>query len=64
MAHGNFAWGTHFAIGLLFVISMYKFLDKIKNMSNFQLIIISSILGMHILCGINYIIKILYTNIC
>lgn len=63
MADGNLSWGTHFAAGLLFIISMYKFLDKIKNMSKIKLIIVSSILGMHILCGINYITKILYTNI-
>lgn len=54
---GNFAWGAYFAVGLLFVISMYKFIDKIKYMSKFKLIIVSAVLGMHILCGINYILK-------
>lgn len=57
LTDGNFMWSAHFAVGLLFVISMYKFLDKIKHMSKFKLIIVSSVLGMHILCGINYILK-------
>ena len=60
--HGNFGWGTHFAVGLLFVVSMCKFLNQVKNMSKFRLILISSILGMHMLCGINYIIRFFCEN--
>ena len=60
--HGNFGWGTHFAVGLLFVVSMCKFLNQVRNISKFKLTIISSILGMHMLCGINYIIRFLCEN--
>ncbi len=60
--HGNLGWSANFAAGLIFIISMYKFLDKIKNMSKIKLIIISAILGIHVFCGINYIIRFLCTN--
>lgn len=61
-SHGNLGWGAQFASGLIFIISMYKFLDKIKNMSKIKLITISSILSIHVFCGINYIIRFLCTN--
>ena len=60
--HGNFGWGAHFAVGILFIISIYKLLEKIKNVSKFRLAFISAILGMHILCGVNYITRFLSTN--
>lgn len=63
MFDGNLSWGTQFAVGVLFILSMYKFLSKIKIMSTIKLIAISAILGMHILCGINYIVRYSCTGI-
>ncbi len=59
--HGNLGWGAQFAVGILFITSMYKFLHKIKNISKFKVGITSAILGMHVLCGVNYILKYLFT---
>lgn len=59
--HGNLGWGAHFAVGILFITSMYKFLQKIKNMSILKIVITSAILGMHVFCGVNYILKYLFT---
>ena len=61
-ADGNLGWGAQIAVGILFITSMYKFLYKIKNISKFKVVITSGILGMHIICGINYVLNYTFMN--
>lgn len=52
--HGNLGWCANFGCGVLFIISMYKFLSTVccKNLK--YIIITSGILGMHFLCWVNF----------
>lgn len=52
--HGNMGWGALFAVGVLFIISMYKFISTLHIKGLKYTIIVSGVLGMHILCWFNY----------
>ncbi len=57
---GNFGWGAQFAVGVLFVVSLYKLLSKIKTTTVYRLTVISAVLGMHVLSWVSYYIVLLY----
>lgn len=59
MNHGNFGWGAQFAIGVLFIISMYKFLSKVNITTAYRLMIVSAVLGMHVLSWVSYYVVLL-----
>lgn len=59
MKDGNFVWGLCFSIGVLFVISIYKFLELKKENQTNKLIVLSMFLGMHIFSWFKYIYELL-----
>lgn len=54
-ADGNFAWGACFAVGMLFILSLYKFISGIHTKSLLSTVIASGVLGMHLLCWFNFL---------
>ena len=59
MKHGNFVWGFCFAIGLLFVVSVYKYLVIIREKKTDKCIVLSMVLGMHLFAWFKYFFEVL-----
>lgn len=60
--HGNFLWGSYFAIGLLFIFSVCKLDGLIEKKKTACIVCGSMILGMNIFCWFNYMCDILNGN--
>ncbi len=62
MAHGNFGWGAHFAVGVLFILSIAKFIQRIKKINIEKTVFGSLVLGMHLIAGLNYFLKFCFSK--
>ncbi len=62
-ADGNLVWGAQLAVGILFTISICKFINTIYSKNIRYIIIVSSVLGMHVFCWINYYIRYLESGV-
>ncbi len=62
MAHGNFGWGAHFAVGVLFILSIAKFIQKIKKINIEKTVFGSLVLGMHLIAGLNYFLQFCFSK--
>ena len=63
MSHGNFGWGAHFAVGILFIVSMAKFWQKIKEVNILKTVVTSLVLGMHLIAGLNYFLQVCFLKL-
>lgn len=54
LTHGNFMWGLSASIGILYVVSINKYLGIIKRVETTRMIVLSMFLGMHLFSWFRY----------
>ena len=59
LIHGNYFWGSYFAIGVVFILSVAKFDGLVQRQKTGSLVVSSMVLGAHVLCWINYVCTII-----
>ena len=59
LRHGNFFWGSYFAIGVVFILSVVKLDELIEKKRMGALTVSSMALGAHVLCWVNYVCTII-----
>ena len=59
LIHGNFFWGSYFAIGVVFILSVAKLDKLLENKNSGGIVIGSMALGAHVLCWVNYVCTII-----
>lgn len=57
--HGNYFWGSYFAVGVVFILSVAKLDELIENKRMGALTVSSMALGAHVLCWVNYVCTII-----
>ncbi len=62
LKHGNFFWSAYFFAGLLFIMSIYKFNQLIREKRVYPLVLSSVVLGIHFFCWLNYFMYILFSR--
>ena len=62
LTHGNFFWSAYFFAGLLFIVSISKFNQLIREKRVFPLVLSSMALGIHFFCWLNYFMYVLFSR--
>ena len=63
LMHGNFLWSSHFAVGVLFIVSMKSVDEFVREKRMLPIIISFFVIGMHFMCYLNYVSKILHGEV-
>ncbi len=55
LSHGNFLWSSFFAIGILFIVSIAKYVEIARERRIGALALSSGVLGVHVFSWMNYV---------
>ena len=55
LSHGNFLWSSFFAIGILFIVSITKYVEIARERRIGALALSSGVLGVHVFSWMNYV---------
>lgn len=57
LTHGNFMWGLSASLGILYVVSIVKYIELVRKKSMTQVIVLSMFLGMHLFSWFRYMFE-------
>lgn len=61
--HGNFIWSSFFALGIVFIVSLAKYVKLAEEKRIGAFALTSGALGAHFFCWVNYVFDMMHGNI-